>query len=203
MISLHAYALYCALYAIAIAVPGPGVVAILARALHSGFRSTIPAVIGTALGDWTLMSLSAVGLAGLAHSMGKLFLLVRLAGAAYLLYLGYKYWTASVTDEADVVPRSARREFLSQLTLTLGNPKAIVFFAALLPAAVDLRQLQLAGYLQLSVATFILIPAITLTYAALASRVRTVLTSRSARRRINKAAALVMVGAGVGVAATS
>jgi threonine/homoserine/homoserine lactone efflux protein len=203
MISRHAYLFYCALYAIAIAVPGPGIVAILARALRSGFRATIPAVIGTAVGDWILMSLSAVGLASLAHSLGRLFLVVRLAGAAYLLYLGYKYWTASAVTESDAGPRSAGREFLSQLTLTLGNPKAIVFFAALLPAAVDLQELKLAGYFQLSVATFVLIPAITLTYAALAARVRTLLTSRAARTRINKVAAVVMVGAGIGVAATS
>ncbi len=203
MISSHSFVLYCTLYAIAIAVPGPGVVAILARALRSGFRSTIPAVLATAVGDWVLMSLSAVGLAGLAHSLGKLFLIVRLAGAVYLLYLGYKYWTAAVADQADDVSRSAGKEFLSQLTLSLGNPKAIVFFAALLPAAVDLQALNFGGYLELAATTFVLIPIITLTYAALAARVRALLTSREARRRINRSAAVVMVGAGVGVALSS
>ncbi|MDE2494317.1 MAG: LysE family transporter, partial [Alphaproteobacteria bacterium] len=78
MLSLHAYLLYCGLYAIAIAVPGPGIVAIVARALGSGFRATVPAAIGTAVGDWALMSLSAFGLALVAQAMGGLFLIVKL-----------------------------------------------------------------------------------------------------------------------------
>lgn len=200
MLSVHSYLLYCGLYVIAIAVPGPGIVAIVARALGSGFRATVPAVIGTALGDWILMSLSAFGLALAAQAMGGLFLVVKLMGAAYLVYLGYKYWTAPVAEMESVVPASARRGFLAQLALTLGNPKAIAFFVALLPTVVDLNRLNAAGYLQLSAATFVLIPAITLTYAALASRVRGFLSSAAARRRINKSAAVIMVGAGVGVA---
>jgi len=200
MLSLHSYLLYCGLYAIAIAMPGPGIVAIVARALGSGFRATIPAAIGTALGDLILMSLSAFGLAMVAKAMGGFFLIVKLAGAAYLVYLGYRYWTARVGEMDTVVPASARQGFLSQLSLTLGNPKAIAFFMALLPTVVDLNRLNAFGYFQLCAATLMLIPAITLTYAALASRVRGFLASKKARGRLNKGAAVVMVGAGVGVA---
>jgi threonine/homoserine/homoserine lactone efflux protein len=200
MISFHAYLIYCGLYAIAIAVPGPGVVAIVARALGSGFRSTIPAAAGTALGDWIWMTLSAFGLALVAQAMGQFFLVVKLGGAAYLLYLGYKYWTAEVGEMTEIVPAGARQSFLSQLSLTLGNPKAMAFFLALLPTIVDLKTLNAAGYLQLTLATAVLIPAVMLSYAALASRVRVLLTSRNARKGINKTAAVVMIGAGVGVA---
>jgi threonine/homoserine/homoserine lactone efflux protein len=202
MISYHGYLLYCGLYAIAIAVPGPGVVAIVARALRFGFRSTIPAVAGTAMGDWTLMSLSAFGLALLAQSLGKLFLIVKLAGAAYLFYLGYKYWVAEAAETTDTIPADVRGGFLSQLALTLGNPKAIAFFVALLPTVIDLHHLNLSGYVQLCAASYVLIPAITLTYAGLASRVRGLVTSRNARRMINRVAGVIMVGAGVGVAAS-
>jgi threonine/homoserine/homoserine lactone efflux protein len=200
MISLHSYLLYCGLYAIAIAVPGPGVVAIVARALGAGFRATIPAVLGTTIGDWALMSLSAFGLALVVQSMGKLFLIVKLAGAAYLLYLGYKYWVAKATEMSDGPPADSRQGFLSQLSLTLGNPKAIAFFLAVLPTVIDLRNLKTPGYVQLSAATFVLIPAIELTYAALAARVRVVLSSLHARRKINKTVAIIMAGAGIGVA---
>jgi len=202
MLPLHSYLIYCGLYAIAVAVPGPGIVAIVARALGSGFRATIPAAIGTALGDLILMSLSAFGLAMVAKAMGGLFLIVKLAGAAYLVYLGYRYWTARVGEVETVVPASARQGFFSQLSLTLGNPKAIIFFGALLPTVVDLSTLNAISYLQLCAATLVLIPAITLSYAALASRARLFLTSAKARGRINKTAAVIMVGAGVGVAAS-
>ena len=200
MLSLHAYLLYCGLYAVAIAVPGPGIIAIVARALGSGFRATIPAAIGTAAGDLILMTFSAFGLALIAQAMGGLFLIVKLLGAAYLVYLGYKYWTAPVAEMDTVVPASARQGFLAQMSLTLSNPKAIAFFVALLPTVVDLGRLNLFGYLQLCAATFVLIPTITLSYAALASRVRGFLASRRARGRLNKGAAVIMAGAGVGVA---
>jgi threonine/homoserine/homoserine lactone efflux protein len=201
MIPWHNYLLYCGLYAVAIATPGPGVIAIVARALGSGFRSVIPGAVGILVGDIILMTLSAFGLALAAQAMGQLFLIVKITGALYLLYLGYKYWTADVPETGEIVPQSAnkgdmRRGFLAYLGLTLGNPKAIAFFVALLPMAVNPRELGLAGYLQLCAATFVLIPAITLGYAALASQLSRFVASRKARRRINKGAGAVMAGAG-------
>jgi threonine/homoserine/homoserine lactone efflux protein len=198
MISWHAFLLYCGIYAVAIATPGPGVFAIVARAIGSGFRATIPMALGTMFGDLTVLTLSALGLALVAKAMGGLFLIVKLAGAVYLIYLGYKYWTASVEQQPK--PVGARRGFLAQYALTIGNPKAIAFFVALLPTVIDLSRLSPAGYLQLCAATAVLIPTITLGYAALASRLRGVFASPSARRRMNKGAAIVMAGAGVGVA---
>ncbi len=200
MLSWHAFLVYCGLYAIAVAVPGPGIVAIVARALGGGFRATLPAIAGTAVGDWMLMTLSAFGLALVAKAMGSLFLAVKLAGAAYLVYLAYRYWTAKVSGVETVALAGGRSSFFAQLGLTLGNPKAIAFFVALLPTVVDLHTLRLAGYAQLSAATFILIPAITLTYAALSARVRGLLSNARARRGINRTAAVIMAGAGVGVA---
>jgi len=202
MFSLHTYLLYCAVYAVALAVPGPGVVAIVARALGGGFRSTIPAVAGTVAGDWVLMSLSAFGLALVAQAAGGLFLIVKLIGAAYLVYLAYRHWTAPIADLGAVVPSDARQSFVSQLSLTLGNPKAIAFFVALLPSVVNLKHVSVLSYLALSAATLTLIPAIELTYAALASRMRGLLASRRALRRVNQTAAVVLAGAGVGVALT-
>ena len=145
MLSLHSYLLYCGVYAIAIAVPGPGVVAIVARALGSGFRATVPAVIGTAVGDLVMLSLSVFGLALVAQAMGGLFLIVKLAGAAYLVYLGYKYWTAPVADMETIIPSGSRQSFLSQFALILGNPKTIAFFVALLPTVIDLNHLMFSA----------------------------------------------------------
>ncbi|HEX4178878.1 MAG TPA: LysE family translocator [Rhizomicrobium sp.] len=196
MISWHSYLIYCGLYAVAIAVPGPGVIAIVARALGSGFKSVIPGTLGILVGDLCLMTLSAFGLALVAQAMGHLFLIVKIAGGLYLFYLAYKYWTAKVEDDVDVVPQSAGRGFLAYLGLTLSNPKAIAFFVALLPVAVNPRELNAIGYLQLCCATFVLIPAITLGYAALASQLSRFVASRKARRRINKGAGAVMAGAG-------
>ena len=196
MIAWHSYLFYCGLYAIAIATPGPAIIAIVARALGNGFKSVIPGAMGVLVGDLILTTLSAFGLALAAQAMGQMFLAVKIAGALYLLYLGYKYWTAEVPETGIVVPQSAGRGFLAYLGLTLGNPKAIAFFVALLPVAVDPHQLSVMGYLQLVAATLVLIPAITLGYAALAAQLSRFVASRKARKRINKGAGAVMVGAG-------
>jgi threonine/homoserine/homoserine lactone efflux protein len=176
-------------------VPGPGVIAIMARAMGSGFRAAIPAMLGILVGDLCLMSLSVFGLALVAQAMGHLFLIVKIGGGLYLLYLAWKYWTAKVEETGEVVPQSAGRGFLAYLGLCLGNPKAIAFFVALLPVAVDPRRLNAIGYLQLVAATLVLIPAITLSYAALAAQLSHFVASAKARKRINKGAGAVMAGA--------
>ncbi len=199
MIPLHNFLLYCLLYIVAIVVPGPGVISIVARALGSGFRSTIPASLGIMVGDLILMTLSAFGLAMVAQAMGQLFLIVKIGGGLYLLFLAYKYWTAKVYAQSQVIPESASRGFLTQLGITLSNPKAIAFFVALQPTAIDLSRLNLVGYLELAGATIVLIPAITLCYAAAAARLKDLVASVKARRRINKGAAVVMAGAGIAI----
>jgi threonine/homoserine/homoserine lactone efflux protein len=213
MLPLHAYLIYCGVYAVSSAAPGPGMIAIVALALGSGFRATIPAALGAAVGDWAVMTLAALGLTllaralgpgfglgSVARALGPLLLVVKLAGAAYLIFLGYRYWTAKVPELQGVEPKGARRGFLAQVSLMIGNPKATAFFVAILPTVVDFHRLNALGYLELSAASFVLIPAIALAYAALASRVRGLLASQAARRTINRTAGTILAAAGVGVA---
>ncbi len=200
MLSTHALLIFAAVYAVAIATPGPGILALVARALGGGFWSAVPNVFGMAAGDLVWMTLSAFGLSLVAQAMGDFFLIVKLAGAAYLIYLGYKYWTAPVEETAAVVPGGMAQGFLSQFALTLGNPKAIGFFVALLPTLIDLKTLTLGGYAELCALTVTLLPAICLIYAALASSVRGLFQSAVARRRMNKGAGIIMVGTGISVA---
>ncbi|HEY8254173.1 MAG TPA: LysE family translocator, partial [Rhizomicrobium sp.] len=115
MIPLHNFLFYCLIYAVAIATPGPGIFSIIARALSQGFAKTVPACLGIMVGDLILMTLSAFGLALVAKAMGTLFEIVKVAGGLYLLFLGYKYWTAKVAEQSDVVPESAGRGFLTQM----------------------------------------------------------------------------------------
>lgn len=202
MLSTHSLLIFAAVYAAAVATPGPGIVTLVARTLGGGFWSAVPNTFGMAAGDLVLMTLSAFGLALVAQAMGDLFLIVKLAGAAYLIYLGYKFWTAPVDETMTVLPGGAAQGFLSQFALTLGNPKAIGFFVALLPTLIDLKTLTLAGYAELCVMPLTILPAICLTYAALASSMRGLFQSVVARRRMNKGAGAIMVGTAVTVAVT-
>jgi threonine/homoserine/homoserine lactone efflux protein len=199
MIPLHNLLIYAGIYAFVIALPGPNVIAIAARALAGGFAAAVPAAFGTALGDIILMTASAFGLEAIAKASGPWFLAVKIAGVAYLIYLGWKYWNAPA-DHMDVAASNPRKGFLAQLAVTAGNPKGMAFFFALLPTVIDLSRINAIGYLELVAATLILIPAITLTYAALAARARTMLASERARRRINKGAGAIIIGAALGIA---
>ena len=199
MIPLHNFLFYCLIYAVAIATPGPGIFSIIARALSQGFKKTVPACLGIMVGDLILMTLSAFGLALVAKAMGTLFEIVKVAGGLYLLFLAYKYWTAKVAEVESVIPESASRGFFTQMGITLSNPKAIAFFVALQPTAIDLKSLNLVGYLELVAATLVLIPSVTMGYAALAARLKNLVASVKARRRMNKGAGLVMAGAGIAI----
>lgn len=198
MIPWHSYLIFLTVMTIAAVVPGPVVMAISARALGSGFRSALPMVIGAGVGDFIVMTLSVLGLAALAQAMGQLFLAVKLIGAVYLVYLGYRMWTATVVEAAPVP--DGRRGFFAQIALSVGNPKTIAFWVALLPTVIDTRGLTLLAYAQIAAACFVVTPIVMALYAALASHVRKFVSSVRARRRINKGAAVAMVGAGVGVA---
>lgn len=196
----EALLIYVSVYAIAVATPGPGIVAIVARSIASGFYAAIPVTLGMVAGDLTLLALSVFGLAIVAQQMGELFFAIKIAGALYLVYLGYKYWTAPVEHMQAAAPASSTNGFLAQYALTIGNPKAIAFFVALMPTVVDLQHITVWGYLEIAAVVCIVLPMITLTYAALASRARGFFESVTARRRMNKGAGVVMAGAGLGVA---
>ncbi|NGP18116.1 LysE family translocator [Devosia chinhatensis] len=86
-------------YSIAVIVPGPGVAAVVARALGGGFRGAVPMILGILAGDLVYFMFAIFGLAAVAAVFGPVFIVVRFAGAAYLLYVAYKFWTARPGSE--------------------------------------------------------------------------------------------------------
>lgn len=191
-------------YAIAVAVPGPGIAAVVGRALGTGFAGTVPMVLGILAGDLIYLVFALFGLAAVAAWFGPFFIVVRWAGAAYLLYIAWKFWTARPGAE-QIGAKSgdgAWRAFLSGLALTLGNPKAIVFYLALLPTVIPLdKPITMLGFMELvGIVTTVLL-AIGLAYAALAAAARELLRGSTAVRALNRTAGAIMAGAAVLVVA--
>lgn len=185
--------------------PGPAVAATIARGLTTGFWSAAALHLGVVLGDLVLLSLAIFGMAAVAQAMGELFFVVKIIGAAYLVWLGWTLWTSEPIDpaapaERAVPSRQTGRNVFAGLVITLGNPKAIIFYAAFLPTFVDLRQVG-AGDIAVIAAVVVIVLTITnLSYAALATRARNLLRSRRAMRTLNRTAGTMMVGAGIVVA---
>ena len=187
---------------IAVASPGPGVAAVVARALGSGFRRTLPILGGLILGDIIYISAAIGGLAALATTFGEVFVVVRWLGAAYLLYLAVRLWRskpAPADVDAERPRGSAVQVFLAGLSITLGNPKVMVFYLALLPALIDLRTVGAAEYCAMIGIVAVVLTLVMGTYAALAGRARVFLATPGRRKLIDRIAGSVMAGAAAAI----
>jgi threonine/homoserine/homoserine lactone efflux protein len=193
---------FCAVYALTVASPGPGVAAVIARGLAHGMKGTPAFIAGFLAGDLVWFGIAATGLAALARTAATLFVAIKWAGVAYLLYLAWKLWTAPA--ERVAVAGDGRehgwRAFMASFLLTLGNPKAILFFLALLPTVVDLGSLTLLSIVEISLAMCVVQPAVLIVYSVLAAKARTWFTTPSAVRRLNRGSGVAMAGAAALVA---
>lgn len=187
---------YCGALFIAAVIPGPGITAIVARALGSGFRPTFFMGLGLILGDMLYLTAVVLGLAFIAQTFTTAFLLIKIAGALYLGYIAWKLWTTGLLPQniAAKGSTSLAMSFLSGLFVTLGNPKTMLFYVALVPTLVDLGAVGLRDYGVLLAATFIVLLAVLVPYIALASRARLLMRQPKALRRLNRLAAGVLAG---------
>ena len=197
----QSYLLFAAVYGFGCFVPGPAVVALVMRSIAHGFWANVPYLAGLVVADVILLTLTAAGLAVVAQAMGNAFFVVKIAGALYLVWLGYRLWVTPVED-APVLARTPKSSFLGGFALGLGNPKALALWLAIVPAVVDFGHITIASYLVMLTGPLIIGPAIGLGYMLAASRVRVFITTRRARRRVNQVAGTALIGAGVTVAVT-
>ncbi|MCO5732690.1 LysE family translocator [Rhizobium sp. SSA_523] len=188
---------------IAAAIPGPGMTAIVARALGSGFRPTFFMGLGLILGDLVYLTAVILGLALVAQQFGTIFLIIKYAGAAYLCFIAWKLWTTGLLSqsiEAEQVP-SVFLSFLSGLLVTLGNPKTMLFYLALAPTLLPIREIGVSDYLVLVCVTFAVLMAVLLPYILLAARARLLLKRPRTLQILNRSAASILAGTAAYIAA--
>jgi threonine/homoserine/homoserine lactone efflux protein len=203
--SFYGLLTFCAVYALAVATPGPGIAAIIARSLAHGFRGAPAFVAGFIVGDLVWFTVAATGLAAIAKAAAVVFVAIKWAGVAYLLYLAWRLWTAPAERVAVPAREDGRqhgwRAFVASFMLTLGNPKAILFFLALLPTVVDLASMNALRFVEISLAIVIVLPAVLFSYVFLAARAREMFTTPKAVRRLNRSSGAAMAGAAAVIAA--
>lgn len=139
-------------------VPGPSVTVIIANSMRHGTRAGLLNVLGTQIGVATMIAVLALGLSAVVALMGSLFDVLRLIGAAYLVWLGVKMWLSGGrlgTSEATAKPGGS---FVLQGFIVIwSNPKALLFFGAFLPQFIDpagnpVTQTALLGFIFMAVA---------------------------------------------------
>ncbi len=180
--------------------PGPGVFALLARAMVSGARSCISLSLGMIVSDIIYLILACLGLATIAEHWSEVFTIIRLAGAAYLLYLGYKLFMAKpiVNSDGGQKPQTegAVASFIQGFLISASNPKVILFYIAFLPTFMDLTVLSQQDIIIASVLTFIGLLSGLMLIAFSADRAASLLQTPTAVRRLNRSAGGIMMGAG-------
>lgn len=177
-----------AIFAVALflnaATPGPSIAALVSRVIAKGWRDVVPFVAAMWFGEVIWLTMAMAGLTALAQSFQFGFHLLKWLGVAYLFWLAFKMWRSPVAETADDLPRRASpvSMFGAGLAITLGNPKIMVFYVALLPSLVDLKEAGFQEWTVLAIVTFVTLAAIDLSWTFLAHKARRLLQTPRAQR---------------------
>jgi len=201
------------IYALAVLIlsasPGPSILLCMTKSVTEGFRASLFSVFGALLALVMIMTLSFTGLGVIITSSEILFDVVKWAGAAYLVYLGYKAFTSSehtyhlAKQDGKLTKSSGLKLFVSGFLVGASNPKAIVFFTALFPQFINQNETLPLQYL-IFVSTFTVTElSWLLLYAYFGSKSSAWLTKKGRARTFNKVTGSIFMGAGVLLSTTS
>lgn len=201
--TLASLAIFAGALLVAAGSPGPSVAALIARVLTRGPRDVLPFLSAMWVGEAIWLSLAVFGLAYVAQTFHVAFVVLKWAGVAYLAFLAWKMWTAPVAVGEGDMPKadSPLRLFLAGMAVTLGNPKIMMFYLALLPTIIDLATVTVTGWAELTLTMAAVLVAIDLGWALAAAQARRLLKSPRAVRFANRISAGTMAGAAAAIAA--
>lgn len=182
------------------ALPSASVGLVVSRSMTHGFHHGAAVAAGIVLGDLIFVALAVLGMSTLAHTFGGVFAVFKYLGGAYLMLTGIRLLK---TDDA--LPRSERETpsptglipgFAAGLFLTLGDLKAIVFYASLFPTFVDLTQLSRSDVVGIALITIVAVGGIKLLYAYSAQRIVGCIARPKSLDRTRKTAGVALIGTG-------
>lgn len=201
--SFEQWLAFAAASAILLAIPGPTILLVISYALGLGRKAARATVGGVALGDFTAMTASMLGLGALLATSAALFTALKFIGAAYLIYLGIKLWRAPInapdmSSTAEAPPKEKPlRIFLHSYIVTALNPKSIIFFVAFLPQFLNVQQ-PIMPQIVVFETTFLVLAILNATfYALLASLARNQIRKPGVQRAVNRTGGTLMIGAGL------
>ena len=180
--------------------PGPGVFAIIAKAMVEGPKKCIMMALGMVASDLLYLQLACFGLATIADNWSDIFLIIRYLGAGYLIYLGYKMITAFTHNQPISNQQKSQQTPLTSFShgflISASNPKVILFYVSFLPTFIDLTRLHGSDLILISVLSSIALMTAIMLVAYGASRLANVIKTPIAQQRLNKTAGSIMIAAG-------
>jgi threonine/homoserine/homoserine lactone efflux protein len=203
MHSISSLAVFVVPVALAALMPGPAQTALVARVIARGSGGAAPFVAGMVAGNAIWLCFAALGLSALALRFELLFVAVKWLGVAYLCVLAWRLWLAPVAavPPTDVSFSGSVRSITGGLALTLGNPKAVLFFGAVLPNTFDLTALTPATFALILAVQVAIDAAVQAGYVVLSGRAGRLLRSPQRLRLVNRSAAGIMAGSAAAIAA--
>jgi threonine/homoserine/homoserine lactone efflux protein len=189
---------YAVALGIAAAIPGPGITALVSRSVASGPVVAFAMLGGLIMGDLVYLSFAVFGLAFIAKNFSILFIAIRWFSILYLLWLAYSFWKAEQHDlsQSTFTKKDMASAALSGLTITLGNPKTIAFYLALLPLVLNLENVGITSWATALVpVTILVLLLVGGAFILAALGVRRLLSTETAQRRLHRSAAVAMAAA--------
>ncbi len=187
-----------------LAVPGPTVLLVVSYALGQGRATGWATVPGVTLGDFTAMTISLAGVGAVLAASATLFTVLKLLGAAYLVWLGIQLWRAPPAPallDGGARPAGRRRRRWSAYLVTALNPKSIVFFIAFVPQFVDPARPPLTQFVILEATFLVLAAANVALWAVLAGQMRARFRRPAMLKLVNRIGGGFLIGAGLLAAA--
>jgi homoserine/homoserine lactone efflux protein len=191
------YLLACLLFSV---IPGPSVSVVVANSLAGGTRAGLFTILGTELSMLSMVFIVAIGLEAVMTLVSGAFEIIKLAGAAYLVWIGWKMFRSTGKLAMDEGARMPIGRYIWQGALiNWSNPKTLLFLSAFLPQFVDLSrpafgQIMVLGLIVMAVAT-----ASDSVYAVAAGQARHLLTAARVRM-VNRVSGVILMAGGVWLA---
>lgn len=190
-----------AVMAVLAAVPSASVMLVVTRAATHGFRAGVAVTLGIVAGDLVFLILALGGMSAVAQTFSPLFAFLKLLGGAYLIGLGIRLLRAvkakPARESAPPPQAGVSTSFLAGLLLTLGDVKAIMFYASLLPLFVDLTHPSPRDVAVIMIVTLVAVGGVKSVYALAAHRIADRLPRSRISRGARIAAAVALISAGV------
>ena len=196
---LETWLTFVAASAVLLVIPGPTILLVVSYALGQGRRVALPIATGVALGDFTAMTLSMLGVGALLAASATLFMVLKWIGAGYLIWLGIKLWRAGGNANFTEARSSGSPigMLLHAWLVTTLNPKSITFFVAFLPQFLDPTRDFLTQMVIFETTFLVLAATNAFGYALIAGRLRGAIGTPRIIATINRVGGTLLIGAGV------
>ena len=207
--TIQSWVMYLLLVLIATSTPGPAVLFITTNSTLHGWRKAVFAAFGNILGLFCLGIIAVTGLGTILKTSEIVFNVIKYAGAAYIIYLGFRMFLqkngdfTTIGNQTILTNISSQKLFLQAFGIALSNPKAIVFLTALFPQFVIIDDPLIPQFSALIATLMLFSFSFLMFYALLAHKAKTWLVQPNRIKAFNRTSGSVLVGFGLLLAAAS